>query len=241
MTTSSASLAPVEVVVTGGIDGKGSGNGPLVILLHGFGAPGDDLVAIGEALEGTVHAGTRFAFPEAPIDLGPMFAGGRAWWHIDLEERMRRQVRGERNVKEVPDGLHAISANVATLVRALVEQLAPPPDKVVLGGFSQGAMLALDVALRSDVNLAGLVLLSGTHIASEEWAALMEAGSRSGLPVFQSHGREDPVLPFSISEGLKGTLTKAGMVVEWVPFEGGHAIPPPVVQGLASFLKRVLG
>lgn len=232
--------AQLEVVVTGGIDGKGGASGPLVILMHGFGAPGDDLVAIGEALEGSVPAGTRFAFPQAPIDLGPMFMGGRAWWHIDLEERMRRQARGERDVKEIPDGLHAISDAIASLVRALCEQLSPPASKVVLGGFSQGAMLALDVALRSDVALAGLVLLSGTHIASEEWNGFLDAGARRGLPVFQSHGEQDPVLPFSVSLDLKNTMVSAGLPVDWIPFRGGHAIPPPVLAGLAAFLKRVL-
>ena len=235
--------AQLDVVVTGGLDGfdgDGSGDGPLVILMHGFGAPGDDLVAIGEALSGSVPPGTRFAFPEAPIDLGPMFMGGRAWWHIDLEERIRRQALGERNVREIPEGLHAISASVAALVEGLCERLAPPAGKVVLGGFSQGAMLALDVALRSDVALAGLVLLSGTHIASEEWASFLESGGRKGLPVFQSHGYDDPLLPFSTSSDLKDVLVSSGMPVDWLPFRGGHAIPPPVLAGLGAFLTRVL-
>src|SRR4026208_7479 len=67
--------------VTGGTDGKGGGNGPIVILLHGFGAPGDDLVSLAGVM--TVPAGTRFVFPEGPLSLsfGPRDA--RAWWLID--------------------------------------------------------------------------------------------------------------------------------------------------------------
>ena len=87
--------------------------------------------------------------------------------------------------------------------------------------------------------LAGLVVLSGTHIAANEWAPKLAA--RKGLPVFMSHGREDPLLPFAISEELRDTLDAAGMPVEWVPFRGGHAIPPGVTTGLGAFLTRVLG
>jgi phospholipase/carboxylesterase len=63
----------------------------------------------------------------------------------------------------------------------------------------------------------------------------------AALPVFQSHGRQDPLLPFPTAEGLRNALTKAGMVVEWVPFEGGHGIPPIVMDGVGGFLSRVIG
>ena len=56
-------LGGLTVRLTGGVDGKGGGAGPLVVLLHGFGAPGDDLVALSEYLD--APAGTRFLFPEA--------------------------------------------------------------------------------------------------------------------------------------------------------------------------------
>lgn len=226
----------MDVVITGGTDGEGGGNGPLVVLLHGFGAPGDDLVPLGDALK--APEGTRFAFPSAPIDLGPHFDGGRAWWNIDMEKRMRDQARGIRDIHDVPQGLHATSGVIVELLDELEKTLRPPPDKIVLGGFSQGAMLSLDMALRSSRKLAGLVLLSGTHIAADEWAPLLS--SRRGLPVFQSHGHDDAVLPFAVSDTLHETLITAGIPVEWVPFRGGHAIPPPVLSALRGFLTRVL-
>src|SRR5262245_45871791 len=74
-----------RVKLAGGTDREGGGEGPLVVLLHGFGAPGDDLVPLFRQLD--VPRSVRFAFPEAPIDLGelvgPAYAGGRAWWMID--------------------------------------------------------------------------------------------------------------------------------------------------------------
>jgi phospholipase/carboxylesterase len=130
----------------------------------------------------------------------------------------------------------AARAAVESMLDAIEETMRPP--RLVLGGFSQGAMLSLDVALRSPRPLAGLVLLSGTQIAAAEWAPLY--ASRRGLPVFMSHGSEDPILPFRVSETLRGTLAAAGLAVEWVPFRGAHGIPPSVVAGLSAFLTRVL-
>jgi phospholipase/carboxylesterase len=230
----------LDAHVTGGTDGRGGGDGPVVILLHGFGAPGDDLVPLGRVLAPRVPAGTRFVFPAAPIDLGRAYAGGRAWWAVDMVERMRRQALGEqRDITEVPVGLDGARAAVSALIADVDRQLRPPPGKTVLGGFSQGAMVSLDLALRSTHPFAGLLLLSGTHLAANEWAAAFEA--RRGLPVFMSHGEQDEMLPFGVSQRLGETLSSHGFDVTWVPFRGGHGIPPVALDRGGAFLSRVLG
>jgi phospholipase/carboxylesterase len=221
---------PVQIV------GDASASGPVVVLLHGFGAAGNDLVPLGRVL--TATPGTRFVFPEAPIALGREYGSGRAWWVIDMEERMRRLALGQHDIDRVPNGLDEARAKVDALLDDVERTLRPPPGKLVLGGFSQGAMLSLDVTLRSSRRLAGLVLMSGTHIAANEWATRFEA--RRGLPVFMSHGEGDDLLPYSVSEGLRDTLISHGMPVDWVPFRGGHGIPPNVVYGVSGFLARVL-
>ena len=78
--------------VTGGTDGKGGGRGPLVLLLHGFGAPGDDLVSLADVL--TVPAGTRFVFPEGPLSLSFGPSDARAWWLIDMARIAADQAAG---------------------------------------------------------------------------------------------------------------------------------------------------
>jgi len=225
-------MSELRVRVVGDKDASGA---PVVVLLHGFGAPGDDLVSLARELN--VAEGTRFVFPEALLDLGPMYMGGRAWWYIDLEERMRREAKGEpRNLDEVPEGLSEARDAVNTLLDHIEQTMKP--SKLVLGGFSQGAMLSLDVALRSSRALAGIVLMSGTHIARGEWAPLLSG--RKNLPTFMSHGTEDPILPFQTSLDLKGTLAAAGWPIDWISFRGGHGIPRNVLIGVSTFLSRVL-
>jgi phospholipase/carboxylesterase len=221
-----AKLGELNARVAGGDDGDGSGDGPVVVLLHGFGAPGDDLVPLWRPL--SEPDGTRFVFPEAPVVLGREYMGGRS----------RRQAAGRRDVAEVPEGLEEARAKVDTLLEEIERAMRPPPNKVVLGGFSQGAMLSLDVALRSSRPLAGVVMMSGTHIAANEWASRFEA--RRGLPVFMSHGQDDLLLPFPVAEALRDTLVASGIPVQWVPFRGGHGIPPIALDRVRGFLRQVL-
>jgi phospholipase/carboxylesterase len=222
-------LGPLDVVVAGGSDGEGGGDGPVVVLLHGFGAPGDDLVPLWRVLD--VPRSTRFAFPAAPVGL-PEFMGGRAWWLIPAEYW---EDPGRDRSGEIPAGLSAARASVVAMLDDLQRRLAPP--SIVLGGFSQGAMLSVDVCAHDGRPLAGLALLSGTLIAAPLWAPRLP--SRRGLPVLQSHGSADPLLVPAGADRLRACLTEAGLDVEWHPFRGGHEIPQSVVEALGAFITRV--
>jgi phospholipase/carboxylesterase len=231
-------LAGLDVWIGGGDDREGGGDGPLIVLLHGFGAPGDDLVGLWRQL--AVPAGTRFAFPEATLALDPAtFGAGRAWWMIDWAKLEAALASGQTRdlSRDVPEGLAEARERAIALLDALAVRLAAPPDKTLLGGFSQGAMLACDVTLRTNRELAGLVLMSGTLLAEDEWASRMPA--RAGLRVLMSHGRSDPLLPFELAERLKVLLSVSGLSVTWVPFSGGHGISDGVVDALGRFASEV--
>jgi phospholipase/carboxylesterase len=229
-------LGPLDVVIA---DDDGVDDGLVCVLLHGFGAPGTDLVGLAEWID--APAGTRWVFPAAPLDLGGLFGDSRAWWMIDLA-RLERELDGSHppdRAREVPAGLPEARAAVLAVLDDVRAKLGVADERVVLGGFSQGAMLSLDVALHSDRAFAGLVLMSGTLIAEHEWAPRMAA--RRGLPVVQSHGERDGLLPFSAAERLRDLLRGAGLDVTWIPFRGQHEIPPPVVKGVSEFLRQRAG
>ena len=232
-------LGGLKVRLTGGSDGRGGGTGPAVVLLHGWGAPGDDLVPLGAEIDGPT--GTRYVFPEAPLALqmgfGPSNASGRGWWALDIERRQREVAAGRARdlSREVPKGLAEARGKVLALLDELDRRLGA--RQVVLGGFSQGAMLACDVAFHAGKPTAGLVMLSGTLLAADEWTPLMP--NRKGLRVFQSHGSADPLLPYFMAEQLRDLMTQAGLVVEWVGFRGGHELPRIVLDKLGGFLRGV--
>jgi phospholipase/carboxylesterase len=207
-----------------------------VVLLHGFGAPGDDLVALAQFL----GVPARFVFPEAPLELGGLYGDSRAWWLLDLaklEADMRSGAARDRR-SEVPEGLAPVRDQLMRFLDDVKVRYAIDDRQLVLGGFSQGAMLSLDVALHRETPPAALILMSGTLLAESEWGPRMN--KLAGVPVMQSHGRNDALLPFSIAELLRDKLRTAGAVIDFVPFVGGHEIPPIVLDS-AGKLVRSLG
>lgn len=231
MTQTRLELAGLTTRIVGPADAKTT-----VVLLHGFGAPGDDLVSLADYLQRGAGVNARFVFPAAPIELGGAYGDSRAWWRLDLmklEAELRSgAVRDRRD--EVPEGLVEVRAQLSSCLDELCTKFSIGADQLVLGGFSQGAMLSLDVALHRAAPPAGLILMSGTLLAESEWVPRM--ATLKGVPVMQSHGKQDNLLPFSIAEILRDRLTAAGAVVDWQPFSGGHEIPPPVLAAAAKLL-----
>ncbi|MDX2008829.1 MAG: phospholipase [Myxococcaceae bacterium] len=217
----------------------------VVVLCHGFGAPGTDLVGLARALASIDQRleAVRFHFPAAPLSLGGLGSGdSRAWWMIDFEaiEALKAQhpdaLREFR--KQEPVGMAAARKALHAMVNEAMNASKLPFSKLVLGGFSQGAMISTDVALRLEEAPGGLVALSGTLLVEDVWRA--KAKARAGLPVFQSHGRLDPVLPFLAATWLESLLREAGLSVDFHPFDGGHEIPEAVLVALARFLAARL-
>ena len=232
-------LGELQAHLTGGSDGAGGGSGPLVVLLHGFGAPGTDLLPL--AGEVAAPPNVRWLFPMAPLVLDPSLAetaAPRAWWNIDMVELQVAAMTGQfaTLLERKPAGLDEAREQLTALLDAAERELGVTPERVILGGFSQGAMLATDTVLRSKRPFAGLAILSGTVLTKTDWQAL--ASARSGLPVLLSHGRADPILPFSVAEELRDLLTGCGLQVDWLPFSGGHGIPGPVLSRLTALLAR---
>jgi phospholipase/carboxylesterase len=208
------------------------------MLLHGFGAPGDDLVPLADVIE--APRGTRWLFPEAPLSLKMGLGDSRAWWIIDFARIQADREAGRiRDLSvEVPQGLALARERFLTVLKELPRRLPIDYRKTVIGGFSQGAMLTCDAVLHTDDPFAGLVQLSGNLLAQPIWGPLMPA--RKGLPVFQSHGMQDDILPPIGAERLRDALTQSGLIVEWHSFQGGHEIPEPILRRLGVFLTKVL-
>jgi phospholipase/carboxylesterase len=125
-----------------------------------------------------------------------------------------------------------------TFLTALPSALQADYKRTLIGGFSQGAMLTCDLVMRTAFPFAGLIQLSGSLLARQDWRP--SVGKRAGLPVFQSHGTQDPILPYVMAERLRDELITAGLPVQWHSFRGGHEIPEPVLSQLSGFVTKVL-
>lgn len=241
MQTTHETIGPLDVTI---VD-AGSATRPemMVVLCHGYGAPGTDLVPLAEALvatEESLQTGVRFVFPAAPDPIpGLEPFGSRMWWPLDVQDIYKTiQEEGFEVVcSRVPEGLSRARRKVRAMLEELRRETDLPMSKIVLGGFSQGSMLMTDLTLRLAEAPAALVILSGALIASHQWE--QHAPRRRGLPVIQAHGRGDEVLAPRGAEMMKDLLAGAGLDVEYIEFEGGHTVDRAVIDRVARLLASV--
>jgi phospholipase/carboxylesterase len=154
------------------------------------------------------------------------------------EARASRLAQGARDLADQhPPGRDHARALIRELLAALSERGSGEP--LLLAGFSQGAMLACDTLLLEEVRAAGLVMMSASRIAIDEWLPRMDR--LQGLRAFVSHGREDRDLAFTAGERLEHFLRDGGAAVTWVPFDGGHEIPFRVWREFRSFAQETHG
>lgn len=202
-----------------------------VVMLHGFGADYGDLVPLAHAID--PDGVWDWHFLRAPLQL--QYAGtvyGRAWFP-DREDEMLQALQGDyfRDLEALdPSGLVRSGAQV----QQYVQRHELNGKTLFVGGFSQGAMVALESVLQDGAAPAGLFLLSGALIAAVRTAEA--ARSLPGCPFFQSHGTGDVILSFAAGERLHQALVGAGWEGQLHPFGGGHAVPEQVVVELHGWL-----
>lgn len=214
-----------------------------VVICHGFGAPGRDLVPIASELVNLspdLSDTVRFIFPAAPLSPDEFASyGGRAWWPMDVERILAAIEGGDTQIlrKMRPEGLPDASQMLESLIGEVQQQTGLPMSRIVLGGFSQGAMLATDLTLRLSDKPAALCVWSGTLLCEELWKPMMP--SLEGLPILQSHGRQDPILPFQAGLWLREMLVANGAEVDFIEFNGDHTVPFEALQRFALLLGQL--
>ncbi|MCH2182816.1 MAG: dienelactone hydrolase family protein [Mariniblastus sp.] len=211
-----------------------------VVLCHGFGAPGTDLAPIADEWFGSYPElkPVRFLFPAAPLELDPVY-DARAWWEIDIERVQKLMETGE--FRELRNSQPPRLAECRLMVQQLVEQACDQwkllPGQVVVGGFSQGAMLTTDLVLNAPTTLGGLICWSGSLINEAQWRS--QAAANQQTAVVQSHGTMDPILPFAGAEALRDLLLENGYPLEFIRFTGQHAIPPEALKAAVQLIRSV--
>jgi predicted esterase len=231
------------LVGTADVLSGGATPGLIVIFLHGLGASSSDFASFPSLfrLDDAISNPTLWVFPQAPV--GAMLL--TAWWTIDVMQWMGAMKSGEaaiaRLIRDVPPGLPDCRSKITKLVdEVCLGANNCPTSRVVLGGFSQGAMTSLDAALSmpKDRRVGGVISVSGAPIVVEEWHSKLHV--HKGLPVLITHGRADTTLPFPACGWLEEMLRKNGAAVTTSFHLGGHELgPSTVVNAMRAFLVRV--
>ena len=209
---------------------KGDPSAPTILFFHGYGADMNDLAGLAGVIQAPKNSNWYFPNGHLSVPMGGHYEG-RSWFPIPLAEL---EAGGTLDLTErVPPGMKKARENATQFLA----KLEVDPAKLVIGGFSQGAMLATDLVLRMDQKPAGLVLMSGTLINRSEWDTLAANGK---MPFFQSHGSRDQVLSFDHASQLEKLLKKHGWPGQLQRFEGAHEIPSEVMIQIGSFLRKVL-
>jgi phospholipase/carboxylesterase len=194
----------------------------LIVLCHGLGADGHDLIDIAPAWAHAVPD-AAFAAPDAPFpcDMGPM---GRQWFSV-----------ADRTPAVLEQGVRTAAPFLDAFIDAELARLSLPADAYALMGFSQGAMTALFTGLRRAVAPRAILAFSGALIAPGKLAP--EAANRA--PVLLVHGEDDDVVPASQSREAEAALRAAGIPVEaeFCP-RLGHGIDDAGLSRGALFLQR---
>lgn len=214
-----------------------------VILCHGYGADGEDLASLAQPLAQWLEGSAdqfKFVFPNAPFS-PPEFAafGGRAWWPLNMERLLAlSQANKFSELHDVePPGIDLATRQLAECVQSVLDSL-PEYSSYALGGFSQGAMVSLNAALRTDIPVPEcLIQFSGTLICQPQWQAELSVGRLATTRVLQSHGRWDTILPFSSAMSLHELLEGHCQSNQFMAFDGPHTIPMEALMQLAVKLK----
>ncbi|MFQ5544007.1 MAG: alpha/beta hydrolase [Nitrospiria bacterium] len=188
-----------------------------VLLLHGRGVNRKDLIPVAELID---LSGIHWVFPDAPFSFVQM-PGGKMWF------------------ESAPDSKEGIALSrhlLTALIRELMLKDHLPADKIAIVGFSQGAVMTLDVGLHFSEPLGGLIALSGFLFSSDQ-----RTSASYKTPILLAHGTEDEVVFVDGSRESAAFLEKEGYAVQLREYPIGHTIITEEISLIRNFLRQHLG
>lgn len=185
----------------------------MIVALHGWGANARDLTSLAPAFNLPDY---QFVFPDAPFN-HPQVPAGKMWYDLQGNDS-KGLVESRQLLKE--------------FLLSLESSTGVPLSRTILGGFSQGGAMTLDVGLTLPVG--GLICLSGyLHSMSPVVGSVLP-------PVLIVHGTQDRVVPVTAAIRARDSFTAWGASVQYHEFPMGHEIQPEVVDLMRSFVLETV-
>lgn len=195
----------------------------LLVLLHGWGANAQDVAGLIEAIN-MISIPFQGLLPDAPFD-HPMVPGGKQWYGFPPDY----DFRSPHDFDSQGDLLHS-RQQLKAWMESLPEKTGIPLEKTIMGGFSQGGAMTLDVGLQ--IPLAAMLILSGYSHAPIGPCV-------SPRPVLVIHGRQDPVVPLSKALDTKTQLAQQGIDVTYQEFDMGHEVSLDALRVASQFCQNL--
>ncbi len=196
----------------------------LVILLHGLGADGNDLIGLAPHFAQRLPQAV-FVSPHAPFpcDMAPF---GRQWFSLQ-----------DRRPDAILAGVKMAAPILASFIDQELDRYGLAPNRLALVGFSQGTMMSLYVGLRREQALAAILGYSGALIGAEDLAAEI----KSRPPILLTHGDADEIVPSAALETATSALRANGLAVDSELRPGlGHSIDEVGLMKGMQFLASKL-
>jgi phospholipase/carboxylesterase len=190
-----------------------------IVMLHGWGANAQDVAFLCSLLK---LDDVQFILPDAPFQ-HPYSYEGRMWY--DLSDASFSTDLSQRS------DLLSSRQQLTDWLNSLEQTTGIPLSRTILGGFSQGGAMTLDVGL--SLPLAGLMILSGYQHAP------LNPGAKIP-PILMVHGRQDAVVPLIAAHRAKASLEGLGLSIDYQEFEMGHEISPLVLNKIYEFAQKIL-
>lgn len=222
----SSKRVTLSKIVNGSSQQPLSGGAPkqIVLLLHGYGSNGADLISLAPYWRQAMPD-ALFLAPNAPQRCGNMGAGFQ-WWPLS---------------SFTPQALAAGAAAAAPAIAAFIDrklaQYGLTDAQLAIVGFSQGTMMALHVGLRRKQQIAGIVGYSGMLTGAPE----LSNHAATKPPVLLIHGSADPIVPVTALHAAKGDLQRLGVEVTTHVSQGlGHSVDPIGLRMGGEFIVKAL-
>ncbi len=217
---------PAEIVKTA------DNNDFTIIWLHGLGADGHDFVPLVPELTLPDSLAVKFIFPHAPVRPVTVNNGYemRAWYDLLSLDADKTAKKDDilKSVAEVNDLINQ-EINNGTLAK-----------NILLAGFSQGGVIALQCGLRYPQRLAGIMALSTYLPFGQDLLEKEMHSAQHGLPIFAAHGEQDPVIPFASWHDYVPKLKEKGFDVEAHHYPMEHALCAEEICDISNWLQKTL-
>ncbi|MES2364090.1 MAG: alpha/beta fold hydrolase [Pseudomonadota bacterium] len=201
----------------------GSVNPWLLVLMHGVGSNEQDLFGLAPSVPANFHVVSL----RAPNVLGQ---GSYAWFQFGVTPQGQRVINQEQEA--------ASRQLIAETVSALSQQLGVPPERVVLGGFSQGGIMALSLLLTQPQLVQGAMVLH-SRLLAEVLPLMAPAGQLKDKQLWVSAGTRDQVLPLAHAHAIREQVQHLPLTLRYAEFANAHEITPDELAQAMQWLQQL--